>query len=105
MVNITKNAAVELKKVLETGKNSVFGLRIFLADMNCCGPEYGIGITEKPQKTDEVYESHGIKIFVSKKVAKELNGSVIKYEETPYGSGFIIDSPTAFPSCSSDSTV
>jgi iron-sulfur cluster assembly protein len=99
MVNITKNAAVELKRVLENGKKSIPGLRIFLAEMNCCGSEYGIGIAEKPQKTDEVYESHGIRIFVSKKVAKELNGSVIKYEETPYGSGFIIDSPTAFPSC------
>ena len=101
MVNVTKNAAVELKRVLENGKKSIFGLRIFLADMSCCGPEYGIGIAEKPQKTDEVYESHGIRIFVSRKVAKELNGSVIEYEETPYGSGFIIDSPTSVPTCSS----
>ena len=100
MVNVTKNAAVELKRVLENGKKSLFGLRIFLADMGCCGQEYEIGIAEKPQKTDEVYESHGIRIFVSRKVAKELTGSVIEYEETPYGSGFIIDSPTA-ASCSS----
>ena len=101
MVNITENAATELRKVLEKGKKSVSGLRIFLADISCCGPEYGIGLAEKPQKSDKVYESHGIKIFVSDEVAKELDGSVIEYEETPYGSGFIIGSPTAFPSCSS----
>lgn len=101
MVDITKNAAVELKRVLENRKKTVSGLRIFLADINCCGPEYGIGLAEKPQKTDEVYESHGIKIFVSKKVARELDGSVIEFEETPYGAGFVIDSPTSFPSCSS----
>lgn len=101
MVDITKNAAIELGRILENGKKTVSGLRIFLTDINCCGPEYGIGIAEKPQKNEKVYESHGIKIFASEKVAKELDGSTIEYEETPYGSGFIIDSPTAFPSCSS----
>ena len=101
MVDITKNAAVELKRVLENGKKTSSGLRIYIADISCCGPEYGIGLAERPQKNEIVHESHGIKIFISEKVAKELAGSTIEYEETPYGAGFIIDSPTAFPSCSS----
>ena len=105
MVNVSKNAAVELKRVLENGKESVAGLRIFLSDLSCCGPEYGIGLADKPHKNEKVYESHGIKIFISDKVAKELAGSVIEFEETPYGSGFIIDTPTAFPTCSSGSGV
>jgi iron-sulfur cluster insertion protein len=101
MVNITENAAIELKKVLGNGNKTATGLRIFIVDVSCCGPEYGLSLAEKPQKNDVVSESHGIKIFVSEEVAKELNSSVIEYEETPYGSGFIIDNPTAFPTCSS----
>ena len=101
MVGISKNAAIELKRVMENGKKTITGLRIFLADMSCCGPEYGIGLAEEPQKNELVYESHGIKIFITDKVARELDGSVIEFEETPYGSGFIIDSPSALSACSS----
>ena len=101
MVDITKNAAVELKKVMGNGGKNAAGLRIFIADVSCCGPEYGISLVEKPNKKDVVFESRGIKVFVSQEAAKELNGSIIEYEETPYGAGFIIENPTAFPTCSS----
>ncbi len=101
MVDITKNAAFELKKVMGNGGKTAVGLRISLSSSSCCGPEYGISLVEKPNKKDIVFESHGIKVFVSKEAAKELNGSTIEYEETPYGAGFIIDNPSVFPTCSS----
>lgn len=101
MVSITEDAAAKLKKIMEKKEKSDCGLRIFVADVDCCGPEFGIGLEEKPQESDTVFESHGIKIFIGEDLAKVLDGSVIDYTETPYGSGFVINSSSASSCCSS----
>ena len=95
MVSITENAAVELKKIMEEKEMSEHGLRIFAAGEGCCGPEYGIGLEENLQDSDKVFESHEIKIFVTEGLAATLDGSVVDYVKTPYGSGFVINRPGA----------
>lgn len=100
MVNITENAAAELKKILEKEDKSDNGLRIFVAGAGCSGPQYGIGLEEKAQEGDIVFESHGIKIFVTEDVAKGLDGSTVEYEETPQGPAFLITNPNVSSCCS-----
>lgn len=100
MVSVTENAAFEIKKVLSKENKSDFGLRISITGAGCMGPEYGIGLEQKPKGSDVVFESHGIKIFVGEDVAAELNGSIIEYKETPQGSSFVINNPNTHSGCS-----
>lgn len=104
MVSVTEGAAAELKKIMEEKKMSGYGLRVFVADVGCCGPEYGIGLEKDMQDNDKVFESHAIKIFIGEDLDRMLDGSVIDYVETPHGSGFVINrsgAPSCGDSCSS----
>lgn len=103
MVSMTENAAAELKKILKKEDKSGCGLRIFIAGAGCAGPQYGIGIEEKAQEDDTVFESQGVKIFVGKSVVGDLDGSIIDYKETPQGPGFLITNPNV-SSCCGDSS-
>ncbi len=104
MVSITEDAATELKKILEKEDKVGNGLRIFIAGAGCSGPQYGIGLEEKPQEDDIVFESHGIKIFVTEDVAKGLDGSIVGYEPTPQGPAFVITNPNVSSCCSGSSS-
>ncbi len=103
MVSVTESAVAEFKKVLEREKKSGHGFRIFIANIGCCGPEYGIGFEEKAQESDTVFEDHGVKFFLDENAHRALDGSIVDYTETPYGSGFVINNPNACSSCGSSS--
>jgi len=75
-------------------------LRLFIAQGGCCGFQYGLGITEKVNDDDVVFESHGIKIVVDPISLPFVQGSVIDYEDDELmGGGFRVDNPNAIMEC------
>ncbi|RMF91360.1 MAG: iron-sulfur cluster assembly accessory protein [Methanobacteriota archaeon] len=106
MISITPKAAEEFKAFREKeGKNGA-GLRVFLAGMGCGGPQYGMAFEDEKKEGDIVVEAEGITIYVEKGFESFFNGATIDYQETEYGSGFLITNPNVpagggcGPSCS-----
>ncbi len=95
MIEITDAAAVELKQLLEKEKKSDHGLRIFTAGTGCSGVQFGLTLEKSPKNEDEVQESKGIKIFLSKDILDDIAELKIDYIDNDYGKGFIIDNPNA----------
>ena len=100
MVEITEIAARKLKEVMAKQKRENSFLRLFIAGYGWGGPSFGMALDESKKPNDDVYEAHGVTIVVDKRFAKYLEGAVINYIESEYGSGFQIKTPNQ-PDCGS----
>ncbi|WP_292470243.1 iron-sulfur cluster assembly accessory protein [Methanolobus sp.] len=92
MVEITDNAAVELKSLLEEQDKKDVALRVFVAGMSCCGVQYGMSLEDEiSEDKDLVLEEKGLKIVMNKDDAEGLADAKIDYVDGPSGKGFVID--------------
>lgn len=95
MVTLTETAAEEIKRIIESQKledNTV--LRMDIAGGGCHGLQYMLGFdVEYNATSDSRYEQHGVAIVARKKVAPHLDGTMIDFQDNPYGRGFAIENP------------
>ena len=97
---ITESAAAKLQEVLEQkGVAETHGLRVFVQGGGCGGMQYGMTFDNNPREDDEVYEQHGIKVYVDPISLFYINGAHIDYVESLMGGGFNIENPNAVSSC------
>ncbi len=65
----------------------------------CGGFQYLLDFAEKAEEDDEIFESHGMKIFVQKSALGRLLGCTIDYVDGLQGAGFKISNPNVKSSC------
>jgi len=88
MIEITEAAANMIKSSLVEGKV----IRMFLAAIDSTGANYGLALGDQ-EKDDMVFESRGVKIYMSPKDAELLAETIIDYVDDDRGTGFIIRGP------------
>ncbi|MCU0638024.1 MAG: iron-sulfur cluster assembly accessory protein [Methanothrix sp.] len=89
MIEVTEDAANMIKRSLVEGKV----IRMFLAAIDASGATYGLALGEE-EEGDRVFESRGVKIYMSAKDAELLNETIIDYvDDEERGTGFIIRGP------------
>jgi iron-sulfur cluster assembly protein len=99
-VTLTEKAAEIVKAILEKKQKPNAALRLFIMPGGCCGFQYGLGITEKVNDDDAIFESHGVRIVVDPLSLQFVQGSVIDYEDDDLmGGGFRVDNPNAVAEC------
>lgn len=99
-VILTEKAAEIVKTILEKKNKPQAALRLFVVAGGCCGFQYGLGITEKVNDDDAVFESHGVTIVVDPISLQFVEGSVIDYEDDDLmGGGFRVDNPNVLSEC------
>lgn len=99
-VILTEKAAEIVKTILEKKNKPQAALRLLVVAGGCCGFQYGLGITEKVNDDDAVFESHGVTIVVDPISLQFVEGSVIDYEDDDLmGGGFRVDNPNALSEC------
>jgi iron-sulfur cluster assembly accessory protein len=97
MLDVTKIAVDQFKKILTNVDSGQRGIRIFKADDGCCGtPSLGIDAVERPEAGDAIIDKDGLSIYVDGSVADLLSTAVIDY--TGEAKGFAI---TGLPRSSS----
>jgi iron-sulfur cluster assembly protein len=101
VVDITENAASELKGYLEKqGKPVGAGLRVFVSAGGCSGLSYGMVPEEKSSDDDYVIVQHGAKLIVDKSSMPFIAGSVIDFQSDKLmGGGFVVKNPNAVSIC------
>lgn len=93
MVKITKSAA---KKILEKMKNEDllgYGLRIAIVGGGLNGFEYTLSFSIAPSKSDFVFESNGVKVFIDPSSFLYLQEVTIDFVEKGEDSGFVFHNP------------
>jgi len=99
MLEVTEIAAQKVKEVMVSQNQENAFLRLYIAGFGCSGPSFGMALDESKTAEDDVFEAHGITIVVDKRCAPYLDGAVLNYVETEYGSGFQLKTPHQ-PDCS-----
>ncbi len=100
MIQVTPSAAREIRSA-QTQKGALdCGLRIQVVGGGCEGFLYDLLFVDGPEPEDAVFESEGIKLFVSTKALAAVDGTTIDHASTPYGIAFVFDNPRAQARCS-----
>ncbi len=100
VVDITENAASELKGYLEKQGKPMAGLRVFVSAGGCSGLSYGMVPEEKSGDDDYVIVQHGAKLIVDKSSMPFIAGSVIDFQSDKLmGGGFVVKNPNAVSTC------
>ena len=99
-VTLTETAAAKLSGVIEEkGLSNDFGLRVFVKGGGCGGMQYGMTFDEQKREGDNVFESHGVKVYVDPTSMFYVKGASIDYQDSLMGGGFNIENPNATSSC------
>ena len=100
MINVSETAAAKITDLLVEEQKPGSGLRVFVQGGGCSGFQYGLMIEENGQGAgDQVFESHGVKLFVDPISVRYLKGAEVDFVDTITGGGFTIKNPNAKSTC------
>ena len=99
-IHVTPTAAEKITELLAEENKTDAGLRVFVQGGGCSGFQYGLMIEENGQGAgDQVFESHGVKLFVDPISVRYLKGAEVDFVDTVTGGGFTIKNPQATSTC------
>ncbi len=99
-ITVTASAADKLREVLsQKGLAETHGLRVFVQGGGCGGMKYGMTFDNAPRSDDEVYEQHGLRVYVDPISLFYINGANVDWVDSLMGGGFNIENPNAASSC------
>lgn len=100
VVAVTDKARDELRRVFaENDLPEGAGLRIGVKGGGCSGFSYVMGFDGAPTEDDHVIDVDGLTLFVDRKSALYLEGTVLDYVETIQQKGFVFQNPNATGTC------
>jgi iron-sulfur cluster assembly accessory protein len=99
MINVTQNAARQLRNLLAAQKEPVHkGLRLHVAQGGCSGLHYEMTLDEK-KSGDAVIEQDGVEFFIDNDSAPFLKGATLDFQDGLTAAGFQIVNPNAARTC------
>ncbi len=98
VVQLTENAAAEVKSLGAKPENAGKHLRLYVEQGGCSGMQYGMTFDE-PRDGDNRSEFFGVLVLVDAFSANYLRGTVVDFSDALSGGGFKITNPNARQSC------
>src|ERR1700737_3903608 len=100
MIQISETAARTIRKLMAKQGIDEGGLRVGVKGGGCSGLSYTFAWEKQARGGDEVFEGpDGAKIFVDRKSLLYLNGTVLDYDTSLMGKGFVFNNPNAKATC------
>ncbi len=75
------------------------GIRLGVRTTGCSGMAYKLEFADETPEGDEVYESHGVKIFVDPKSLPYIDGTELDYAREGLNEGFKFNNPNVKNEC------
>ena len=97
-VTLTEKAAQHVSNFLQKRGKGV-GLRLGVRTSGCSGMAYKLEFVDEVDGEDEVYESHGIKVFVDPKSLPYIDGTELDYTREGLNEGFKFNNPNIKDQC------
>lgn len=100
MIQITPNAAAQIRTMLAKRRIGEAGLRVGVKAGGCSGFEYTFAWEHAATDTDAVFEGpEGAKVFVDPRSLRLLDGTVLDYDTSLLSKGFVFNNPHATSTC------
>jgi iron-sulfur cluster assembly protein len=97
-VTLTEQAARHVANYLKK-RGKGLGLRLGVRTSGCSGMAYKLEFVDEADGDDEVYESHGVKVFVDAKSLPYLEGTELDYGKEGLNEGFRFNNPNIRNQC------
>lgn len=98
MINITENAADQIKKLQSEMDGEAMALRVEVVGGGCSGYQYSLGF-DAEKEGDSRFDSHGVSVLVDGQSMPMLDGIELDYVENLQGSNFVFKNPNATGGC------
>lgn len=98
MIELTQEAAEQIKKIQTENNALEQSLRIAIEGGGCSGFQYGMGFDVK-DSNDHACESQGISIIIDPESFPYLKGATLHFDGGFQGRGFTFHNPNAGHSC------
>jgi len=99
MIEISENAAAQIRKMLTQNGLDGGGLRVGVKAGGCSGFSYVFAWEQAPRPDDEVFAGYGARVFVDPRSYRVLQGTVLDYDTALISRGFIFNNPNARSTC------
>jgi iron-sulfur cluster assembly protein len=97
-ITLTEQAARHVTNYLaKRGKG--LGLRLGVRTSGCSGMAYKLEFVDAASEDDEIYESHGVKVFVDARSLPYLDGTELDYGREGLKEGFRFNNPNIKNQC------
>ncbi len=97
-ITLTEKAATHVNRSLQKrGKGC--GLRLGVRTTGCSGLAYQLEYVDEAVVEDQVFESHGIKIFVDPKSLSYIDGTELDFVREGLNEGFKFQNPNVKDEC------
>ncbi|MDH5649875.1 MAG: iron-sulfur cluster assembly protein IscA [Gammaproteobacteria bacterium] len=97
-ITLTENAANRIRDFLgKRGKGD--GIRLGVKTTGCSGLAYVLEFADGAESTDEIYESHGVKVYVDPKSLVYIDGTELDYGKEGLNEGFKFNNPNVKDEC------
>ncbi len=97
-ITLSPKAAQHIERYLQKRGKGI-GLRLGVRTTGCSGMAYKLEYVDEPDTSDEVFESHGVKVFVDAKSLPYINGTELDYAREGLNEGFKFTNPNEKASC------
>jgi iron-sulfur cluster assembly protein len=95
---LTEKAAKHVNRNLEK-RGKGLGLRLGVRTTGCSGLAYELEYVDAPNETDQMFESHGIKVFVDPKSLPYIDGTELDFAREGLNEGFKFQNPNVKDEC------
>tara|TARA_B100001123_G_C15002033_1_gene903947 strand:+ start:542 stop:877 length:336 start_codon:yes stop_codon:yes gene_type:complete len=100
ILTLTDKAVTQIKKIMQQASTDVVGVVIGVDKSGCSGYSYKLDYAKKEiDKTFEVIESNGVKVFIEPAATMFLIGSEMDYATDKLSSRFIFNNPNEKSTC------
>ncbi len=97
-VSLTENAARHVGRYLQKRGKGI-GLRLGVRTTGCSGLAYKLEYVDEITAEDQVFESHGVKVFIDPKSLAYLDGTQLDYTREGLNEGFRFSNPNEKAQC------
>ncbi len=97
-VSMTSEAAAHVSRQL-SGRGHGEGIRIGVKTSGCSGLAYVLEFVDEPQQEDEVFDEHGVKMFIDPKSLVYLDGTVVDFVKEGLNEGLEFKNPNVAGEC------
>jgi len=97
-ITMTEAAAQHVERSLP-GRGTGDGIRLGVRTTGCSGLAYVLEFVDQVQDSDEVFESHGVKVFVDPKSLVYIDGTELDFVKEGLNEGFKFNNPNVRGEC------
>ena len=97
-ITLTESAAKHIQSTL-ANRGKGLGLRVGIKKVGCSGFAYTFDFADEIGANDLAFDSHDTKVVVDKEFIGYLDGSVLDFQKSGFGSAFKFQNPNVKAEC------